>query len=394
MISVTEALDRLFALSSPLPAEEVPLIRASGRVLAQAIAARRDQPPFAASAMDGYAVRAADLSPGAVFDVIGEAAAGSGFTGQVTPGQAVRIFTGAPVPQGADRVVIQEDVTREATRITVTGDYGDGTNIRPAGGDFRIGDRIEAPRLISPSDVALMAAMNIPQVPVTRRPRVAVIATGDELVQPGETPGPDQIVASNSYGLQALFTAAGAEVRMLPIARDRIDSLETIFALTQDGPAPADLIVTIGGASVGDHDLVARTAQGIGMEQSFYKVAMRPGKPLMAGRLGDAVMIGLPGNPVSAMVCGHLFVVPVLRHMLGLGAAPAPRLRGVLAADVAANGPREHYMRAHITPEGILADARQDSALLSVLSGSGALLVRPPHAPAAKAGDTVDYLPL
>ncbi|MEE3101482.1 MAG: molybdopterin molybdotransferase MoeA, partial [Pseudomonadota bacterium] len=229
MISVTEALDRLFALSSPLPAEEVPLIRASGRVLAQAITARRDQPPFAASAMDGYAVQGADLSPGAAFDVIGEAAAGSGFTGQVTPGQAVRIFTGAPVPQGADRVVIQEDVTREATRITVTGDYGEGTNIRPAGGDFRIGDRIEAPRLISPSDVALMAAMNIPQVPVTRRPRVAVIATGDELVQPGETPGPDQIVASNSYGLQALFTAAGAEVRMLPIARDRIDSLETIF---------------------------------------------------------------------------------------------------------------------------------------------------------------------
>jgi molybdopterin molybdotransferase len=392
MITVAKALDHLFTISAPLEGEEVPLVQAAGRVLNTAVQARRDQPPFAASAMDGYAVRAADMGAGATFDVIGEAAAGSGFDGTVGAGQAVRIFTGAPVPDGADHVVIQEDITRDGDRITITGTPGEGANIRPAGGDFRIGDQISAPRVISSSDVALMAAMNIPRVPVTRRPRVALIATGDELVQPGETPGPDQIVASNSYGLHALFTAAGAEVRLLPIARDRIDALETVFALTREGAAPADLIITIGGASVGDHDLVAKAAAGIGMEQSFYKVAMRPGKPLMAGRLGDAAMVGLPGNPVSAMVCGHIFVVPMLRHMLGLGAAPAPRLTGVLTTDVAANGGREHYMRAQVTEAGIAPDNRQDSALLSVLSGSGALLVRPPNAPAAKAGDTVEYL--
>lgn len=394
MISVNEALDRLFALSAPLGVEDVPLSSAFGRSLARDVAARRDQPPFAASAMDGYAVRGADLAPGATFRVIGEAAAGLRYDGTVGAGQAVRIFTGAPMPAGADRVVIQEDVTRDGDAITVTGKLDEGSNVRPAGGDFRIGDTVHGGRVISPADVALMAAMNIDRVPVTRRPRVAMIATGNELVQPGETPGPDQIVASNSYGLHALLTQAGAEVRLLPIARDRIDSLETVFGLTREGPAPADLIVTIGGASVGDHDLVAKAAQGMGMEQSFYKVAMRPGKPLMAGRMGDAAMIGLPGNPVSAMVCGHLFVVPMIRHMLGLGAAPAPRLRGVLGAEVEANGPREHYMRAQITAQGIVPDARQDSALLSVLAGSGALLVRAPHAPAASAGEPVEYLPL
>ncbi|EAQ01504.1 molybdenum cofactor biosynthesis protein A [Pseudooceanicola batsensis HTCC2597] len=394
MISVDEALDRLFGLSVPLGAEEVPLTEANRRVLARAVEARRDQPPFAGSAMDGYALREAELATGAVFEVIGESAAGARFAGPVGAGQAVRIFTGAPMPEGADRVVIQEDVRREGDRITVTGDYGSGRNVRPAGGDFRTGDRVAAPRLLSPADVALLAAMNIPRVPVTRRPRVALIATGNELVQPGETPGPDQIVASNSYGLHALLTEAGAEVRLLPIARDRIDALETVFALTREGHAPADLIITIGGASVGDHDVVAQAAQGLGMEQSFYKVAMRPGKPLMAGRMGDAAMIGLPGNPVSAMVCGHVFVGPVIRHMLGLGAAPAPRRRAPLAVDVPANGPREHYLRARIGPDGIAPDDRQDSALLSVLSGAGALLVRAPHAPAARAGETVDYLPL
>mgnify|MGYP001627766400 CR=1 FL=1 len=394
MITVSEALDRLFAISTPLDIEDTPLLQAAGRVLAKGVSARRDQPPFAASAMDGYAVRALDMAEEtrSPFAVIGEAAAGAAYAGHVGRGEAVRIFTGAPIPTGADFVVIQEDVTREGNEFTITGTPGEGSNIRPLGGDFRVGDRVDAPRVISASDVALMAAMNIPLVPVTRRPRVALIATGDELVQPGETPGPDQIVASNSFGLHALLSAAGADVRLLPIARDRLDSLETIFGLTVEGPAPADLIITIGGASVGDHDLVAKAAAGMGMEQAFYKVAMRPGKPLMAGRMGDAAMIGLPGNPVSAMVCGHIFVVPVIRHMLGLGALPAPRSRGVLAVDVAANGAREHYMRAKVTPEGIAPELRQDSSLLSVLSGSGALLVRPPFAPIAKAGELVEYL--
>ncbi|GGE28006.1 molybdopterin molybdenumtransferase MoeA [Primorskyibacter flagellatus] len=390
MITVNEALAHLFALTSPLSVEEVKLSESSFRTLSRPVKALRDQPPFSASAMDGYAVREDDARPGATLTVVGEAAAGRAWSGTVSAGQAVRIFTGAPVPEGAARVVIQEDVTRNADRITIAADYSDSTNIRPLGADFRIGDQIDSPRVISPSDVALMAAMNIARVPVARRPRVALIPTGDELVQPGEAPGPDQIVASNSYGLHALLTAAGAEARLMPIARDRIDSLQTILSLASD----ADLILTIGGASVGDHDLVAQAAADLGMERAFYKVAMRPGKPLMAGRLGDAAMIGLPGNPVSAMVCGHIFVVPVIRHMLGLGSAPAPRLRAPLAQDVEANGPREHYMRARLTPEGLVPDARQDSALLSVLAGSGALLVRAPNAPAAKAGEIADYLPL
>lgn len=389
MISVAEALAKLFALTSPLSVEDVTLPTARGRTLAEPVTARRDQPPFAASAMDGYAV-AGEARAGKTYEVIGEAAAGRGTDRIVKSGQSVRIFTGARLPEGADTVVIQEDVDRDGDRITVTDATAAGANVRAAGGDFRVGDRIDAPRVISPSDIALMAAMNVPMVRVTRRPVVALIPTGDELVQPGETPGPDQIVASNSYGLQALFTGAGAEVRLLPIARDRVEALETVLRLA-DG---ADLIITIGGASVGDHDLVAKAAAGMGMEQAFYKVAMRPGKPLMAGKLGATAMIGLPGNPVSAMVCGHIFVVPVIRHMLGLGAGPAPRQTGRLAVDVAANGPREHYMRAVIGPDGITPNARQDSALLSVLSEAGALLVRAPDAPAAKAGDLVEYLPL
>ena len=389
MITVAEALDRLFALTSPLPVENVKLTSASGRALAAPVAARRNQPPFAASAMDGYAVAGA-AAAGATYFVKGEAAAGRGYDQSTEPGQAVRIFTGAPLPNGADTVVIQEDVDRDGDRMTVTDATAAGANVRPAGGDFRIGDMINAGRVISPSDVALMAAMNVPEVSVARKPVVALIPTGDELVQPGETPGPDQIVASNSYGLHALFSASGAEVRMLPIARDRIEALETVMGLTSG----ADLVITIGGASVGDHDLVAKAASGLGMEQAFYKVAMRPGKPLMAGRLGTAAMIGLPGNPVSAMVCGHIFVVPVIRHMLGLGAGPAPRLTGRLAVDIGENGPREHYMRATLGPDGITPNARQDSALLSVLSDAGALLVRPPSAPAAKAGEMVEYLPL
>lgn len=403
MITVAQALDYLFALASPLPPQIVALAHASGRVLAQDVAARRHQPPFAASAMDGYAVSKALLAVGTRFDVIGEAAAGRRFDGVVGPGQAVRIFTGAPVPDGADHVVIQEDVERRAgskgdtqgdqdsaaVQIAITAPQS-GDNIRPAGGDFTIGETICAGRRLRPADIALMAAMNIDQVPVTRRPRVALIPTGDELVQPGEIPGPDQIVASNSYGLQALFRDVGADVHMLPIARDRLDSLAMVLDLARG----ADLVVTIGGASVGDHDLVARAAGHAGMDQAFYKVAMRPGKPLMAGRLGDAAMIGLPGNPVSAMVCGHIFVVPVLRHMLGLGQFPAPRLRAPLACDVEANGPREHYMRARIVDGAIDPAARQDSALLSVLADAAALLVRPANAPAARAGDLVDYLPL
>ena len=390
MISVHEALDHLFGLVSPLDIENVALAEAAGRVLARDVKAVRDQPPFAASAMDGYAIGDAGAAPGATFTVIGEAAAGHGFAGTVGPGEAVRIFTGAPLPEGAARVVMQEDVTRDGSRITLEDRLDAKDHVRPAGSDFRAGDLVQAPRVLRPADVALLASMNAATVPVRRRPEVALIATGDELVMPGADPGPDQIIASNSFGLKALLEEAGAHARLLPIARDSVASLSTAFDLAKG----ADLIVTIGGASVGDHDLVGKVAGDLGMERAFYKVAMRPGKPLMAGRMGDAAMVGLPGNPVSAMVCGHVFVVPMITAMLGLGTAPAPRRTARLAAALPANGPREHYMRARLTPEGLLPEARQDSALLGVLAVSDALLVRAADDPARAEGGMVEYLPI
>jgi molybdopterin molybdotransferase len=390
MIPVSDALDRLFALVAPLDIEDVPLVEAAGRVLARDVAAARDQPPFAASAMDGYAISGAAAAPGARFTVLGEAVAGHGYCGYVGAGEAVRIFTGAPLPEGADRVVMQEDVTAEGGVITLSDRLDPKPHVRPAGSDFRVGDALSGPRVLRPADIALLAAMNIASVPVRRKPEVALIATGDELVMPGEDPGPDQIIASNTFGLKAMFEGCGARARLLPIARDSVASLRAAFDLARG----ADLVITIGGASVGDHDLVGRVAGDLGMERAFYKVAMRPGKPLMAGRMGDAAMVGLPGNPVSAMVCGHVFVVPMLHVMLGLGAAPALRRSVRLAAPLDANGPREHYMRARLTPEGLVAETRQDSALLGVLAQADALLVRAPHDPAREAGDMVDYLPI
>ena len=390
MISVTDALAQLFELVSPLEAENVSLREANTRVLAHPVKAIRDQPPFAASAMDGYAVNAGAVKPGQTFEVIGESAAGHRWEGTVGPRQAARIFTGAPLPDGANQVIIQENVTRDGDTITLDNSANDKPHVRPAGADFRAGDAMPAPRRLTPSDVALLAAMNLPTLPVTRRPVVAIIATGDELVQPGETPGQDQIIASNSYGLAALIENLGAEARLLPIARDTVASLELAFDLA----AGADLIVTIGGASVGDHDLVGAVAQAKGMERSFYKVAMRPGKPLMAGRLGSATMIGLPGNPVSAMVCGHVFLAPVIRKMLGLGESPAPRETLLLAKDAPRNGPREHYMRARADAGGVTIFDRQDSALLSVLAEANCFAVRPIDDPARSAGDRIEIIRL
>jgi len=391
MITVDEARARLFELAAPMPVEEVPLAQASGRVLARDVAARRDQPPFAASSMDGYAVKSAEVELHAMFKLIGEAAAGRRFTGRVGPGQAVRIFTGAPMPEGADFVVIQEDVSHSGDLVTIVNDPGTKDNVRPAGVDFRAGDGVSAPRLLRPADIALLAAMNIARVPVARKPVVALISNGDELVMPGEDPGPDQILSSNTFGLKAMLEALGVEARILPIARDTLSSLGTAFGLAEG----ADLVVTIGGASVGDHDLVGRVAGELGLERSFYKVLMRPGKPLMAGRMNGAAMVGLPGNPVSAMVCGHIFLAPMIRAMLGIGAKAPALLRAPLAQAIAANGPREHYMRAKIGGDGrITLSGDQDSSLLSVLSASNALIRRPPGDPAQAAGDLVDYLPI
>ena len=390
MISVNTALAELFALVDPLEAVTVPLRQAHRRVLIEAAVSCRTQPPFDASAMDGYALRQQELERDALFKVIGEAAAGHGWAGTVGPGQAVRIFTGAPVPEWADTVVIQEDVHRNGDLITITADPDPATHIRSAGGDFKEGDTLTAPRRLTASDVALLASMNIPDVRVTRKPVVALISTGDELVMPGEAPGADQIIASNTFGLDAMLSAMGADTRLLPIARDTAASLTHAF----DRAKGADLVVTIGGASVGDHDLVGEVAAALGMERAFYKIAMRPGKPLMAGRLDGKAMVGLPGNPVSAFVCGHIFLRPLLNKMLGLGASALTPKTAVLAAPLGSNGPREHYMRARLDASGITAFDRQDSSLLRVLSQANALLIRPPHDGPRTVGEIVPYLPL
>ncbi|MBN8632134.1 MAG: molybdopterin molybdotransferase MoeA [Rhodobacterales bacterium] len=389
MISVEEALRHCLALAAPLPAETVPLAQASGRWMCVPAVATRDQPPFTASAMDGYAVQG-NPGPDDNFLIIGEAGAGHAFAGQIGPGQAVRIFTGAPVPEGATRVIIQEDVVRVGDRIILREGADSGSNIRPLGQDFRAGDSL-APRRLRPNDLALLAAMNIPAVTVTRKPVVALIATGDELVMPGEDPRPDQIIASNSFALKAMIEAGGGEARLLPIARDNEAELATVLDLASG----ADLIVTIGGASVGDHDLVGKVA---GLDHAFWKIAMRPGKPLMAGRLNGVPMLGLPGNPVSAIVCGHLFLLPMVRSMLG-DPSPAPQPRQArLAVDLPANGPRAHYMRARLTAGDAMPEItpfeRQDSALLSILGQADALLIRPVGDGPSDKGSTVSYLPL
>ncbi len=392
MIDVSTAIALVSDLFTPLEIETVPLRKAVGRVLAKDVSAKRDQPPFAASAMDGYAVIGAEVHVGAKFTVIGESAAGSRFSGRIDTGQAARIFTGAPVPPGADRVIIQEDISKDGDVITISPGHDTATYIRPAGNDFAAGYSIKAPKLLGPNDIALLAAMNLAEIPVRRRPIVALVANGDELVMPGEDPGPDQIIASNNFGLAALLEGYGARIRMLPIARDTEESLTLALRFC----AGADLIVTIGGASVGDHDIVHDVARKMGLDTAFYTVAMRPGKPLMAGKMATVPMIGLPGNPVSSMVCGHIFLRPALNAMLGLGGQPLPRELAQLDADLGPNGGREHYMRASIgLDQGRLSvrpHARQDSALLAVLANSNALLVRPPHDGARKAGDFVDII--
>ncbi|MEO0485103.1 MAG: molybdopterin molybdotransferase MoeA [Pseudomonadota bacterium] len=390
MISVDQALDALFALVEPLSTEQIGLRAAAGRTLRASASAARAQPPFAASVMDGYALSKEDAHTDATLEVVGEAAAGHRFAGTVSQGQAVRIFTGAPMPEGTDHVEIQEDVTVAGDRITLRDPGRPGAYVRPAGGDFAAGAELPAPRVLSAADISLLAAMNVPTVTVARRPEVAIISTGDELVMPGESPLDDQIIASNGLGLAAQLSAVGALPRLLPIARDTAESLQSAFRFARG----ADLIVTIGGASVGDHDLVRSVAGQAGMEQAFYKVAMRPGKPLMAGRIAGVPMVGLPGNPVSTLVCGHVFLVPLIRAMLGQGQAPAARRTAPLASPVAANGPREHYCRAKLTQDGLHVFDRQDSSLLTVLAEANALAIRPIGDPARAAGEPIDYLPL
>ena len=388
MIAVDEALARCLALVAPLPAEAVALRHAVGRMMAQPALAGRDQPPFDASAMDGYALRG-DPAAGDQFVVVGAAQAGMGFAGAVGDGQAVRIFTGAPVPQGATRVVLQEDVSVAGDAITLNPKADIARHIRPQGQDFKAGEGLE-PRRIGPHDLALLAAMNIPQVLVHRRPVVAIIATGDELVMPGEEPGPGQIICSNSFAIAALVEAEGAIARILPIARDTVADLTAVFGLARG----ADLIVTIGGASVGDHDLVGPVAESLGLERAFWKIAMRPGKPLMAGRVSGTPMLGLPGNPVSSIVCAHLFVLPMVRALQGWPDVAPVEHPAVLGAQVEANGPRTHYMRARLQQGVITPFDRQDSALIGILTQANALLIRPMGDGAQAKGTAARYIAL
>ena len=383
MISYEDALAPLLALAEPLGDERVPLTEAAGRTLAKPVIAPRDQPPFAAASMDGYALRSVDAAPGARLAVAGESAAGRRWNGHLPDGACVRIFTGAPVPPGCDRVVIQEDVTRERDEIVIGADPDPGPYIRPAGWDFAAGARLAAGPL-TPARIALAAAMGATELTVARRPTVAILPTGDELVLAGEAPGPDEIVSSNGYGVAAMLRAAGAEPRLLPPAPDEREGLARAIDLTRG----ADLILTIGGASVGDHDLVGEVAGTLGLDRSFYKVAMRPGKPLMAGRMDGAAFVGLPGNPVSAMVCARVFGLPMIRRMLGQPPEPAEWMP--LAAPVEANGARRHFMRARIEGGAVRPMGRQDSSLLTVLSEADTLLVRPPHDPPRPAGHDVE----
>ncbi len=394
LLAVADALARVLeSARERLPAEHVALAAARGRTLAHDVAALRTQPPFPASAMDGYAVRAADIaSVPARLTLIGESAAGRRFSGALAPGEAVRIFTGAPVPDGADTILIQENTRTEDGAVIALESETPGRYVRRAGLDFSTGDvLLKQGRLLGPSELALAAAMNHPTLPVTRKPRVALLATGDELVRPGEEIGPDQIVASNTFAVRAYAENAGAEVIDLGIAGDSFQAIEA--AIRQARDAGADVLVTLGGASVGDHDLVQTALANEGMELGFWRIAMRPGKPLMHGRIGDMRILGLPGNPVSAIVCGLLFLVPLVRALSGDAQAGDDRSElAVLASDLPENDNRQDYLRARITgtTDGHpLVDAfgKQDSSMLRLLSDAQCLIIREPHAPAAKAGD-------
>ncbi len=391
-LSVADALARVLAPARPLPLEWVPLAEARGRTLARDLAALRTQPPTDVSAMDGYAVRFADLGDlSKPLKLVGESAAGRRYGSVMGDGETVRIFTGAPVPSGADTVLIQEMAATEGRLVRALERPDQGRNIRRAGLDFMTGESLlGAGTRLGPAEIALAAAMNHAQLPVVRKPIVAIIATGDELVAPGGEVGPDQIVASNSYAIAAFVAAAGGVTLDLGIVADDLEGLERAIATARE--AKADILVTLGGASVGDHDLVKQALAGQGMTLDFWRIAMRPGKPLIHGRLGDMSILGLPGNPVSSIVCGVLFLVPLVRALSGDRAADADRSQpAVLGTALPSNDQRQDYLRATLTirADGVpiaTPSKVQDSSMLRTLAQAECLLIRGPHAKADAAG--------
>jgi molybdopterin molybdotransferase len=391
LLPVEDALDRLLDGAVPLGSEPVSIAAARGRVLASPVRAMRTQPPFPASAMDGYAVRSVDTqTTPARLSVCGVSAAGHRYSGAVGAGCAVRILTGAPVPDGADTIAIQENVRMVGDNIVeVLEPSPPGRHVRRRGLDFSEGDLLlEAGRALDPAALSLAASANHPTLPVIRRPLVAIIATGDELLPPGSEPGPDQIIASNAYGVAAIAEDAGASVLDLGIAPDDLDAIARHVGSAVE--AGADVIVTLGGASVGDHDLVHRVLTGLGMRLDFWKIAMRPGKPLMFGRLGRCLCLGLPGNPVASLVCSQLFLRPLLARLGGRDHVPG-MVDARLGADMPANDLRQDYVRAALsrTSEGLVAIpfAAQDSSMLKILADASCLIVRKPFAPPAIAGE-------
>jgi len=398
LMPVAEALRQVVAGAEPLGTETVALDDAFGRVLAADLAARRTQPPADVSAMDGYALRADDTaSEPAALTIIGEVAAGHPFEGVVGPGQAARIFTGGVMPDGADCVVIQEVTEREDDRVVIKRSGIKGKNVRRKGIDFSEGQVLLARgRRLDDRDLMLAASMNYPQVEVYRRPKIAIVGTGDELVMPGTEPKPGEIVYSNGFALTALARSEGAEARDFGIARDRLDDIAAHVRRARDWGA--DILVTTGGASVGEHDLVRKALQAEGLDLSFWRVALRPGRPMMHGRLGRLQVLGVPGNPVSSYVCSVLFLVPLIRTLSGRSDLERPRETARLGRDLPANDEREDYLRATLSvgPDGPVATpiSAQDSSLMASLSRSNCLVIRPPHAPAAAAGSSCVILKL